>query len=246
MLYSELKDDLLRRTNTEIATVENLPQRIKVRYTNERNSSLLISVFSRKQIFDERNLRTFAAQMKTVAEDVTGGPIITFLFFNTMIERGRAATLYALLAIMFLLLIDFRTVTHTVLALIPLLAGACWMLGGMAAMGIQFSIDTFMVLPLILGIGIDDGVHILHRYRIEGAGSIPRVLRRTGRAVLLTSLTTMIAFGSMMFGSRRGPATAAQVLFMGVGLCFVSSAVVLPALITLYEKLSHKEGHSDD
>ena len=97
---------------------------------------------------------------------------------------------------------------------------------------------NFMALPLILGIGIDDGVHILHRYHLEGKGSVPLILKYTGRAILLTSLTTMIGFGSMAFATMRGTASMGLVLVLGVGSCFLSSAFVLPALIAIYEKVT--------
>jgi predicted RND superfamily exporter protein len=111
------------------------------------------------------------------------------------------------------------------------------MVGFMALFGIKFNYSNFMALPLIIGIGIDDGVHILHRYKIEGRNSIPTVIHFTGRAILLTSLTTMIGFGSMGLASHRGIASMGQVLFLGVGCCFLSSAYLLPAIITVFEKI---------
>ena len=81
----------------------------------------------------------------------------------------------------------------------------------MALTGMKFNFTNFMALPLIIGIGIDDGVHMLHRYRIEGRGSIPIVVKYTGRAILLTSLTTMIGFGSMGLASHKGMASMGQV-----------------------------------
>jgi predicted RND superfamily exporter protein len=94
-----------------------------------------------------------------------------------------------------------------------------------------------MALPLIIGIGIDDSVHIIHRYKIEGPGKIPTILRFTGRAILLTSLTTMIGFGSWGLASHRGIASMGQVLFLGVGSCFLSSSIVLPALMFIIDKI---------
>jgi predicted RND superfamily exporter protein len=124
--------------------------------------------------------------------------------------------------------------------MIPLLIGASWMFGAMAVLDIKFNLNNIMAFPLILGIGIDDGVHILHRYIEEGKRSIDRVIKYTGRAVLLTSLTTIIAFGVMAFGSRRGIASFGLLIAIGVGCCFFTSVFVLPAIITLYEKFFRK------
>lgn len=70
--------------------------------------------------------------------------------------------------------------------------------------GQQLTVMNIMGLPMILGIGIDDGVHIIHRWRHEGPGEIRTVFASTGKAILLTSLTTMLAFGSMIFSVWRG------------------------------------------
>ena len=99
---------------------------------------------------------------------------------------------------------------------------------------------NIMGLPLILGIGIDDGVHIIHRYRIEGPGKIRTVFTSTGRAVFLTSLTTMLAFGSLKFATYRGLGSLGMALFIGVGTCFLTSVIVLPAIMGLIERRKEK------
>ena len=96
-------------------------------------------------------------------------------------------------------------------------------------------------MPIILGIGIDDGVHALHRFRGEAGSGPARIydsFRFIGRAILLTSLTTMIGFGSVAFYEMRGMAGFGIVLFMGVGACFVATVLVLPPLLRVF----HKEG----
>ncbi len=235
--FEDIRKHLLVRANSETVSLDNLPENIRGRYVCEKNSSLLMNVYPKGLIWNRTYLQRFITQMKKVSEGTTAGPIIGFLFFDIMIDKGRIATMYAMCAIIILLLVDFRSFKYMIFAIIPVIVGACWMVGGMYLTGIKFNIANFMVLPLILGIGIDDGVHVLHRYRTEGTGSIPKVLRFTGRAVLLTSLTTMIAFGAMSFGVRKGNASAAQVLVMGVGACLISSTIVLPAVISLYERI---------
>ncbi len=103
-----------------------------------------------------------------------------------------------------------------------------------------------MGLPLIIGIGIDDGVHILHRYRVEGPGKIRTVFSSTGKAVLLTSITTMLAFGSLVFATYRGLGSLGIALFIGVGACFLTSIIVLPALLGLTERREAKTKVEDE
>jgi hypothetical protein len=93
-----------------------------------------------------------------------------------------------------------------------------------------------MALPMIVGIGIDDGVHIVHRWRHEGKGKVLTVFASTGKAILLTSLTTMLAFGSLIFSIWRGFGHLGAALFLGVGACFLTTVVILPGIIGFLER----------
>lgn len=232
-----LKRRLLGMASTDWVTFESLPHDIRKRYVNPRNDDLLINVYPKGYIWDEKNLSKFNEQTARVSERITGMPALMQLMMGLMAEKGRLAVIFGVCAIAVFLLLDFRSLSYTVLAVIPLAVGAAWMVGCMAMLGMKLSMVNFMALPLIIGIGIDDGVHVLHRYRIEGRGSMPLVLKYTGRAILLTSLTTMIGFGSMGLASHRGLAGLGKTLFFGVGCCFLSSVIVLPAIITLWERI---------
>lgn len=232
-----LKEKLLRMASTEKVTLESLPEEISERYVNSKNGELLITIYPKANIWEERVLRRFNEQTMKISERITGMPAVMLIFIDLMKEKGLVAIFFGACAIVLLLLADFRSAAHTLFAVVPLAVGTIWMVGLMALFAIKFNMTNFMALPLIIGIGIDDGVHILHRYRIEGRASTPTVLKFTGRAILLTSLTTMIGFGSMGLASHRGIAGMGQVLFLGVGSCFVSSTFVLPALTTVMERV---------
>jgi predicted RND superfamily exporter protein len=236
-----LKEKLIAMASTDIVTFDNLPEDIRKRYVNPRNNDLLINVYPKGYIWEENSMKKFNEQTRKVSERITGMPALMQIMMSMMAEKGRIAIICGACAIIIFLLLDFRSITYTFLAVIPLAFGAIWMVGLMALAGMKLSMVNFMALPLIIGIGIDDGVHVLHRYRIEGRGSIPLVLKYTGRAILLTSLTTMIGFGSMGMASHRGLAGLGQTLFFGVGCCFLSSVIALPAIITLWEKLFSKK-----
>ena len=235
-----LKKRLLEMSGTQLVTLENLPEDIRKRYVNKRNNDLLINVYPKGYIWNEKSLNTFNEQTKKVNERTTGMPAIAQLLITFISEKGAQATVISAIAIILFLMIDFRSFKYTLLAVIPLTIGTIWMVGLMAASGMKLSMMNFMAMPLIIGIGVDYGVHILHRYRIEGNGSVPLVMKFTGRAILLTSLTTMIGFGSMATGTHVGMAVFGLTLFFGVGACFISSSFILPAVITLCEKIFSK------
>ncbi len=238
---SVLKEHLLKMTSTDIITVKNLPRTISERYINPNNDRTLITIYPKSQVWEQKHLRKFHNVTSKISEKITGLPAMTLIMLDMMAQKGKVAVIIGAFAIMIFLLIDFRSFKYTLLAGVPLFVGASWMLGLMSIFGIKYNMANFMALPLIIGIGIDDGVHILHRYKIEGRGKIPEVMKYTGRAILLTSLTTMIGFGSMGLASHRGMASMGQVLFMGVGACFISSAFLLPAIMTLVEKVFDKK-----
>jgi len=105
--------------------------------------------------------------------------------------------------------------------MVPLIFGIIMMVGIMGIFNIQITLLNIMAIPLIIGIGIDDGVHLLHRYKIEGNGAITSVFRSTGKAIIITSLTTMISFGSLVFATYRGYGSLGTALFIGVGACLL-------------------------
>ncbi len=124
--------------------------------------------------------------------------------------------------------------------MVPLILGTVWMVGVMKLLGMKLNILNVMAVPLILGIGIDDGVHIIHRYRIEGKNKLRIIFSSTGKAVLLTSVSTFLAFGSMGFATYKGIASLGITLSIGIVACYLTSIVVLPAVIGLIDKHSNR------
>jgi predicted RND superfamily exporter protein len=107
--------------------------------------------------------------------------------------------------------------------------------------GMMLTIMNVMCLPIIIGIGIDDGVHIIHRWRYEGDSKIRTVFSSTGKAIFLTSLTTMLAFGSMVFSVFRGFVSFGGAMFLGVGACFLTTVIILPGIFGLIRRRNSKK-----
>ncbi|RMG38926.1 MAG: hypothetical protein D6725_06405 [Planctomycetota bacterium] len=127
--------------------------------------------------------------------------------------------------------LDFHAVVDMVLALLPPVAGAVLMLGLLDRVGVSLNPANLIVMPLVLGIGVDDGVHVLHDFRARLGGD--RLSASTFNAIVLTSLTSMIGFGSMMLSAHRGLYSVGLVLVVGVGSCLFISLVLLPAALQL-------------
>ena len=151
-----------------------------------------------------------------------------------MSKDGKKATYLAIIAVFLVLLLDFRSLKYALVGMVPLIFGAIWMTGLMEISGLKFTMMNILAVPLIIGIGIDDGVHILHRWKIEK--NLDIVYRSTGKAILLTSLTTMLGFGSLWFATYRGLGSMGIALFIGVGTCFLATLFIIPAILGLQNK----------
>src|SRR6516162_9129373 len=91
-----------------------------------------------------------------------------------------------------------------------------------------------IAFPLILGVGVDNGVHILHDYRLRRRGYGATISHAIGRGVLVKALTTMIGFGTLMISSERGLVGLGLILTLGVGCSMLTALVFLPAVLHLW------------
>ena len=226
----EFKASILEMANTEPLTLQNLPSEIRNRFIGNSGEMFLVTVYPKKNIWEDVNyLYIFAEESKEVSEKATGFPLIFIELMEVFTKDGVRATILAILAVFLILWIDFRSVKYALLGMTPLIIGVIWMVGSMELFGQMLTMVNIMAIPLIIGIGIDDGVHILHRYKIEK--NLYEVYRSTGKAVLLTSLTTMLGFGSLWFATYRGLGSMGIALFIGVGTCFLATLFVIPVIL---------------
>ncbi len=101
--------------------------------------------------------------------------------------------------------------------------------------GIKLNFFNIVVLPSVIGIGVDNGVHIYHRYREEGPGSLYFVLKNTGVAVSMTTLTTIVGYSGLILARHPGLNSIGDLAIIGIGSAFVTAVLVLPALLQFFE-----------
>jgi predicted RND superfamily exporter protein len=126
-----------------------------------------------------------------------------------------------------------RRLSHVLHVLIPMSMGLVFTAGVMGWLGIHLNPFNFIVLPILIGIGLDDGIHITRRF-LE-SGRVDRVVATTGRSVLMTSLTTVCGFGSLAMADYHVLESMGLMAIVGVGACFLFSVITLPALLRLGE-----------
>ncbi|MFO7890761.1 MAG: efflux RND transporter permease subunit [bacterium] len=224
-------------SSSDLISLDDIPVSILDRYSNRDRDKFLITIYPSGQLFtDAKVLNRFVDDLERISEKTTGMPVVAISWIRIAGKDGSNAILLTLAIVFILLWIDFGKPWYALMGMIPLGLGVFWMVGLMNITGLMLSFMTLMGLPLIIGIGIDDGVHIMHRWQHEGKGKIMTVFSSTGKAILLTSLTTMLAFGSMTFSAFPGWAWFGESLFLGVGSCFLTTVVVLPGIIGWIER----------
>jgi predicted RND superfamily exporter protein len=213
-------------------TLNDLPIALRERYIGV-GGKWLVQAYAKDGLWDFGPLEHFVNQVGTVDPQATGKPFGTLEGLRGM-QRGFAwAGVYALAVIAIVLWADFRTARHTLLALAPLVVGAIITLGVMGILGVPLNPANMIALPLIVGVGVDNGVHVLHDYRSRSRGRPYTLAASTGRGIAVAALTTILGFGTLMVASHRGLVSLGFVLALGVTACMAAALVLLPAALRL-------------
>jgi predicted RND superfamily exporter protein len=144
------------------------------------------------------------------------------------------AGIYAFLVIVAVLWLDFRSWKRTAIAVAPLVLAVVFSLGILGLFGVPLNPANMIAFPLILGVGVDNGVHILHDYLLRRREHGATISYAIGRGVLVKALTTMIGFGTLMIASERGLVGLGLILTLGVGCAMLTALIFLPAVLHLH------------
>lgn len=125
----------------------------------------------------------------------------------------------------------FRRLDLMLMALFPTVLALLWTAGALALLGVDVDLFSAFALVMVIGVGVDYGIHIVHRYAIERAPDMTEVLARTGGAVLIAGLTTVIGFGTLVTSSYPPLRSLGIVSALSISFCLITSLMVLPALI---------------
>ncbi len=223
-------------------TLDQVPDFLKKRFSSKTGEiGNFVIVYPSVGLADGRNSIAFSEDVGTVV--TADGKVYhagsTSLVAADMLRLMQAeapimvAATFAIVVL--LMMLNFGSVSWAALAVIPLVVGVLWMFLVMELFGLKLNFYNIIVLPAILGIGNDAGVHIVHRYREEGPGSIWRVLRSSGEHVAMASITTMIGFGGPLLSFHPGLHSIGQLAVVGIGATLAAALVFLPALLQWLE-----------
>jgi hopanoid biosynthesis associated RND transporter like protein HpnN len=216
-------------------TVNDVPPELRERFIGA-SGEYLVRAFARDSLWDFDALQEFTAAAQTVDPEATGKSFRTLEGLRQMKYGFEWAGLYALGAIVLVLALDFRRTSGVLLGLFPVGVGVIFTLGLMALCGLTLNPANTIALPLIVGVGVDNGVHVLHDYRARDRRRPYRLSAATGRGVLVAGLTTVLGFGTMLIARHEGMASLGLALTIGVSCCMVAALVLLPALLHLRDR----------
>lgn len=224
-------DQLARALEGPAHADEPPPAALRARWENAEGLQR-IAVYAREDINDNAALRRFVEAVQAIAPEATDEPVLSLRAGDAVVAAFSQAFALALALITLILLALFRDLRPVLLIVAPLLLAALATAAFMALAGVPFNFANVIALPLLLGIGVDSGIHMVARARRDPALRQRPLASSTARAVLYSGLTTVCSFGNLLWSSHPGTASMGLVLGVGTALTLAAMLVVLPALLS--------------
>lgn len=205
-----------------------LPAALRARFVSP-GGVLLVQLVPSGDTWEYEPLVAFVEAMRRVDPRATGVPITQSESIRDMYRAFLVISLWSIVAVSLLVYLDFRSLSAVLLCTGTLLAGILLTLGTLATLGMPLSLANFFGVPILIGLGIDSNVHLLHRVRERSASALD--FGATRSAVILTSIITAIGFGGQIFASHRGMQGLGWIIVIGSLACLATSVWLLPALL---------------
>jgi hopanoid biosynthesis associated RND transporter like protein HpnN len=207
----------------------DLPRELRSRYVTP-DGRYRVEVFPRENILETDSLKRFVEAVTAVAPNSTDTPVTIREAGNAVVRSFLLATLYALLAITLCMLIELKSVSDTVLVLLPLALSLLMTGAASVILDIPFNFANVIVVPLLLGTGVEV-VYFIHRFRTDPPPSGNMLETSTARALFFSTLTTILSFSALSFSPHRGMASMGKLLTICIGSLMVTTLIFLPALL---------------
>jgi len=240
--FARAMDAIVTRMSQTDRPMKNadLPEHIRKSMFDETGTRNLIMIYPDDGVLDDIDrVRHFNDSVARVSPRITGTTQILTAWMEEVINASEKAGIYIFAAVIFFLILNFRNIKYVIFATTPLVIGLIWMAGVYPLLGQKLNLVNIAVIPLVIGMGIDFGIHIAHRFKVEH--NIETVYRYTGKGVFLSALTTMIGFGSLgLIGKFGSVNSMGRILFIGILTCLLTAMIILPALLS-FNKKKHAE-----
>lgn len=214
---------------TEIVTLDDIPGDLKERYLAE-DGRYRLEVFSNLDLGKAQELEAFVQEVSAANVGATGSPVQ--IYNAGLVVKGsmEQASITAAILIIVLLGLILRRASSVALIVIPVLLAGALTTGAMVIFGLKFNFANVIVIPLLIGLGVDSGIHLVLRAR-EVKGQTKLLSSSTPKAVLLSALTTIGSFGTLALSSHLGTASMGILLSLAIIMILVATLLVLPGLL---------------
>ncbi len=219
-------------------TLNDIPPQLKTLFLAP-NGKILLQVYAKQDLWERGPDAEFVKEVTSVAPEATGTPILNYYATDLMRDSYLGAAVWAFLAIVVLIFFHFQSLKYLILTLTPLVLAVLWRTGAMVWLGIDFNPANIVTLPLIIGIDVAFGVYIIDRYREEGRLNI--FSGSTGKAIIMSSLTSLFGFSSLLVSRFYGMFSIGELMSLGLAIGLVTSIFILPQILALFHPSAPKE-----
>lgn len=210
------------------STLSLLPDVLTENYIGN-NGKFLIKVVANGNVWDKDFMESLREDLFSLTTNVSGIPVLMNEFVIMMVDDTLRISIVAAVAIFIILLLMLRSFKYALFTMIPIISSLYLLLGVMPIFDLQLNILNIIALPLIIGIGVGGAVHVANRVKMSGDLSL--TLMHTGKAVILSSVTTIFAFGSLMFSGYPGLIGLGLLVVLGLSISLVLNLTFLPSIL---------------
>jgi uncharacterized protein len=211
-------------------TLADLPPQLKTLFVS-KDGKILLQVYGKQDLWERKPDNAFTKAVLKIAPQATGTPILNDKFTEELRVSYLKAAVWAFLAIVVLIFLHFQSFKYLLLTLAPLVLAVLWRTGAMVWFGLEFNPANIVTLPLIIGIDVAFGVYIIDRYREDGKLSI--FSGSTGKAIIMSSLTSLFGFSSLLVSKFQGMFSLGELMSLGIAIGLVTAIFFLPQLLAL-------------
>ena len=213
-------------------TMDDLPEQLRRRMLAS-DGTARVQVFPKETLDSHEAFERFVDAARSL-DSTTSGVVVNLVDFGrSTLASFRQALVSAALVIVALLWLLWRRLSDTLLVMAPLLLATALTVACMSLLDISFNFANVLVLPLMFGVGVDSGIHLVHRSHLPLPPGESLMGTTTARAVFYSATTTLVSFGTLAFSSHRGMQSLGIMLTIAMAATVLSNLVVLPALIDL-------------
>jgi hypothetical protein len=213
----------------------DIPDDIKSRWLS-KEGWYRIQIFPKQNLNELANMVQFITDVQAVEPDTTDLPILYWESMKAVVAAFQEAITIALITIALVLFSIRRNVTDTLLIMTPLVLAGLFTMASTVLTHTPINFANIIALPLLLGFGVDNGIHMVEKLRHSAIEEKNMYQSSTARAMFYGALTTSSSFAGLAFSSHQGIASMGLVITVGIFWIMFSTFIILPVLSKLVLK----------